>query len=68
LENDAWALVLFAEEPKSMRRLFNKRGFLENLRYYSTPEIFLIHVRFYINPRDFSNYIHSKVYGWRNHI
>lgn len=51
-----------------MRRLFNKRGFLENLRYYSTPEIFLIHVRFYINPRDFSNYIHSKVYGWRNHI
>ena len=51
-----------------MRRLLNKRGFLENLRYYSTPEIFLIHFRYYIHLGNFRNFIHSKVYGWRHKI
>ena len=51
-----------------MKRLFNKRGFLENLRYYSTPAIFLIHFHFYIHPKNFNKFLHSKIYGWINNI
>ncbi len=46
----------------------NIRNVLDNLRYYSSPDLFKIHSKHYLNPKNLLDYAQRASFSRRNHI